>query len=105
MGRYKTHFEIQRERKAQKVAGVVGWIVASVAVVVAVMLSIHEADTKARIVESLKKDHADEMAQCLTDWKDGKNGGCGWEVLEIHNGGGDFSPYGVEVVAKPKPTE
>ena len=101
MTRYKSYFERQREREAQKMAGVVGWIFAVVAVVVAVMFYIHDADTKAQIVESLKKDHADEMAECLKDWKAGKNSGCDWEVLEVHNGGGDFSPYGVEVVAKP----
>jgi hypothetical protein len=101
MAKYQSYYERQRKKQAERLAGVVGWIVASVAVVVAVVLSINEANTKAEIVEHLKQKHADEMAQCLTDWKAGKNGGCDWEVLEIHNGGGDFSPYGVEVVAKP----
>lgn len=89
--------EAERKEKARKVGGVLA-VVLMLAGAVGVMIG--EANAEARRVEEMKRQHADEMAECLTDWKAGKNGGCDWEVLEIVESG-EVLAVGVEVIAKP----
>lgn len=54
----------------------------------------------ARRVEVMKKDHAEEMAECLMDWKAGKNGGCDWKEETVIFGGEPLT-VDVEVLARP----
>ena len=49
------------------------------ALLIGAWLMIGEANAHARRVEEMKRQHAEEMAECLRDWKAGKNGGCDWE--------------------------
>lgn len=54
----------------------------------------------ARRVDEMRKDHAEEMAACLKDWKAGKNGGCEWKEKTVIFEGEPLT-VDVEVIAHP----
>ena len=72
-------------------------LVAIIASMVMALLSMIQLNEDTRMFESLKKSEAGAMAQCLTDWGLGKNGGCDWEERRMKDG----TLYAVEAVAKP----
>ncbi len=82
----------------KKALYIIGGIIAGV---LAVVYFVNESHAHALRLDELKKSHADEMAECLKDWKDGKNGECEWEEKTLHVGGGDFWLVDVEVIARP----
>ena len=69
--------------------------------VLSVCLLIGQNNERQRIRQELERRHADEMAQCLIDYHEGKNGGCYYEEIEAYFEG-DFVLVDLEITARPK---
>lgn len=69
--------------------------------VLCVCLFMAQNNERQRIRQELERRHADEMAQCLTDYHKGENGGCYYEEIEAYFEG-DFVLVDLEITARPK---